>query len=298
MRANIKDNEVTDNLVNDEVLEQILDDARPYLKKSLQDWIIEQSTYYQKKYIKDDLFKLSFNEFIDLSAPEQRNWRHQILKKKKDWLLNKLSTEKAEWLLILGGKIEIASPSLNELPTREKIYELARSKGFAPFIFMRDPLIEESGNKINPVSWSALGNNDFYPTINIFIGASNLNDKDLIDSKNLIIADFDTGSPVIVLDQKQLKNRNIAFDEEIEISQVHLGMTYDFYLPEIKIGLKTLSDSIKSKTFRVRSVIDWDVSPFCRVNPNRKGLVGRNLLIEMRLHVILQGDMKTTEILQ
>ena len=175
---------------------------------------------------------------------------------------------------------------------------MAQSKGFAPFIFIKDPLIEESENKIDSIDWSTLKNNDYYPTINIFIGDNYLNDKELIDSKNAIIADFDTGSPVIVLDQRQLQNRNISFDEEIEISQVHLGMTYDFFLPEIKIGLKTMSNSIKSKTFRVRSVINWNDSPFCRVNPNRKGLVGRNLLIEMNLHVILKGDVKTTQILQ
>lgn len=295
--SHTKENEKTDHLIDDQIIEQILDDAKPYLKKSLQDWMINQSIDIQRKY-NDDLFKLSFNEFINLSAQEQRNWRHQILREKKNWLLNKLVTKKAEWLLILGGKIEIASPSINELPTKEKIYGLAQSKGFAPFIFIKDPLIEESESKIGLIDWSILKNNDYYPTIDIFIGANYLNDNDLIDSKNEVIADFDTGSPIIVLDQKQLKNRNISFDEEIEISQVHLGMTYDFFLPEIKIGLRTMSNSVKSKTFRVRSVINWNDSPFCRVNPNRKGLVGRNLLIEMKLHVILKGDAKTTQILQ
>lgn len=139
-------NTSVNNVVDDKLLEQIINDAKPFLKKSLQQWIIEQST---KKYFGDDLFQLSFDEFINLSAHEQRNWRHQILKEKKEWLSKQLVAKKAQWLLIVGGKVELASPSLDDLPKKQKIYGLAKSKGFAPFMFIKDPLIDEFKNEKN-----------------------------------------------------------------------------------------------------------------------------------------------------
>ena len=58
-------NTSVNNLTDDKLLEQIINDAKPFLKKSLQQWIIEGSTDIQKIYFSDDLFQLSFDEFIN-----------------------------------------------------------------------------------------------------------------------------------------------------------------------------------------------------------------------------------------
>jgi len=280
---------------SDVALEQILDKAKPYLKLSLKKWLAEQSESKEKI---DNAFKLSFDEFRKLKPEEQRSWRHRVLINNRDWLNNLIKTHNAEWLLILGGKIERTSATLDNFPSKNDVYQLAESKGFAPFIYVKNPLIEESVDLEGNTNWSNLAYNDFYPSISIFVGDKAADNEELIHPLNEIIADFDTGCPVIVIDQLELIKRDIAAGAEFEVSNIHLGMTYDFSLPQVKIGIKTLNNLYKSKTFRIRSVTNWKLSPFCIINSDRKGLVGRNLLIELELHVLLKGNEQVTQILQ
>lgn len=280
----------------DFVLDQILDKAKPFLKSSLKKWMDEQHSQTEKKV--NNLFKLTFDEFMKLSSEDQKNWRHRILISKRDWLNKQLIRNNAEWLLILGGRIERISPTLDNFPSKNDVYQLAKDKNFAPFIYVKDPQIEESTNLKNKSNWSLLNNRDFYPSIKIYIGLEDTSIEELINPKNEIITDFDTGSPVIVIDQGELKKRDIPVENEFEVANIHLGKTYDFPLPQINIGVKTSHNSHKSRSFRVRSVSDWKSSPFCIINPNRKGLVGRNLLIDLNLHILLKGDEKVTQIIQ
>jgi len=56
----------------------------------------------------------------------------------------KKSKRKAEWILIVGGKVVKSSSSFEKLPTKKEVYRIAKERGFAPFLYIKDLLIEES----------------------------------------------------------------------------------------------------------------------------------------------------------
>jgi len=130
----------------DVFLDQILDKAKPFLKRSLKKWIREQAQIEIKD---NNLFKLSFDEFKKFSLKDQRDWRHRILINKREWLNKQLKIKNAEWLLILGGKIEQSSPTLDNFPSKNDVYQLAKDQNLAPFIYVKDPQIEEQTNRLS-----------------------------------------------------------------------------------------------------------------------------------------------------
>jgi hypothetical protein len=237
---------------------------------------------------------MSFEEFSQLT--EEEHW--QILKKvfeeKKAWIEEQLKAHQAEWILVIGGKVERASSTLDDLPTKAEVYEIGKAKGFAPYLFVRDSLIEE----ITSSPWTQITEKDYYPTIQVYVGRQEWDNEKLDVAENSLTADFDTGSPVVVLDKDKLVEHDWIEDSEVRIIGSHLGRTYGYFLPKLKLGCKAVSGEMKSGVFRVRAVRNWNEGPFCQVNPERRGLIGRNVLIELSLHLLLKGDEKKTVILK
>jgi hypothetical protein len=184
--------------------------------------------------------------------------------------------------------------SLDELPSKQEIYQIAEQQGFAPFVFVKDALVEEHSTS----RWALIGRDDYYPTVTIFVVAGNCADEPLLECGKQLNADFDTGSPVIFLDLTTVEDVGIDVSRHIEISGMHLRRAYDYIMPKVKIGVKTKQSNIKSSIFIVRAVLDWENSPFCLVNPQRAALVGRNILLKLQLKTLLDGKCKTSEILE
>ena len=65
----------------------------------------------------------------------------------------------------MGGKIERASSTLDDLPTKAEVYKIGRAKGFAPYVFVRDALIEEIASS----PWTQVTEKDYYPTIQVHL---------------------------------------------------------------------------------------------------------------------------------
>jgi hypothetical protein len=49
-----------------------------------------------------------------------------------------LAIRKAEWMLVVGGKVINASSNLERLPAKKEIYRIAKARGFAPLLFIKD----------------------------------------------------------------------------------------------------------------------------------------------------------------
>lgn len=269
-----------DSFDEDALLNHFVDYAKPALRKVIQQWLEQQSPAAAGKIP----FSVSFNEFVKLSVSEQRKLRHQALLQNQGWIDQQLVERDAEWILVLGGIVERSSTSLDELPSKQEIYHLAEQKGFAPFVFVKDALVEEHSTS----RWALIEQDDYYPTVTIFVVTGNCANEKLLECGKKLDADFDTGSPVIFLDLTVVEDVGIDISRHIEVSNIHLRRAYDYVTPKIKIGVKTKQGGIKSSIFTVRAVVDWKNSPFCLVNP----------LLELQLKTLLDGECKTTEILE
>jgi len=278
----------------EEFIAQFLEEAKPMIQESITAWLEEYVVRHHERQVQKDFFKMSFEGFSQLT--EEKHWQilEKVFEEKKVWIEEQLKAHQAEWILVVGGKVEKSSSTLDNLPTKAEVYEIGKAKGFAPYLFVRDALIEEIASS----PWSRITEKDHYPTIPIYVGKQEWDDEKLDLVENVLTADFDTGSPTVVLDKDRLIERKWITDSEIGIIGSHLGRTYGYFLPELKLGCKTASGEMKSDVFRVRAVRNWKESPFCQINPERCGLVGRNVLIELSLHLLLKGDEKKTDILK
>jgi hypothetical protein len=96
-----------------------------------------------------EVFALPFNDYLALSDQEQEAVQRQAYQTHQAWIDAELERQGAEWLLVSGGEVLEASPTLQDYPSREKLLDIGRQRGRVPFVFVREPLVEES-------AWSAL----------------------------------------------------------------------------------------------------------------------------------------------
>ncbi len=111
-----------------------------------------------------DLFELPFDHYLAMSREERDAIALRAYQTLGTWIDAELKRLGAEWMLVCGGEVIESSPTLQNYPSREKLMQAGRQRGLVPFVFVREPLIEESG-------WSALAGDDFYPTIRLTVAA-------------------------------------------------------------------------------------------------------------------------------
>jgi tetratricopeptide (TPR) repeat protein len=58
-------------------------------------------------------------------------------------------------------KHDESSQGLDELPSKQEIYQIAEHKGFAPFVFVKDALVEEHSTS----RWALIGRDDYYQSL-------------------------------------------------------------------------------------------------------------------------------------
>lgn len=235
----------------------------------------------------DAIFKIAFDKYLDLPDDERDAIHTSAYAKYRNWIDAELERRGAEWMLVVGGDVIEAGESLDEYPSREKLYKSGHHFGVIPFVFVANPVIEES-------SWAALLKNDFYPTVSINLGSSLS-----ASSQNTwaLQADFDTGSFHTMLDYDSLLQRKILDRQPIDQANEgsHLERKFKFHIATLTIGIIDESGQTFSISTSISCVRNWQQSPFCLVNAFRKALVGRGLLLKLPIRLELNGQDRSTK---
>jgi len=82
------------------------------------------------------------------------------------------------------------------------------------------------------------------------------------------------------------------------MTRFHLGHPYHYVVPTMKVAVPTQAGALRSRVFQVYAVRDWGHSPLTLVNPHRRALVGRNLLLGLGLEINLSGQSQSTTVLR
>ncbi len=240
----------------------------------------------------DGRFMISFDDYLAMTDDERDEIQHLAFENYLEWIDSELEQRRAKWILVCGGKIWDSSTRLRDYPTEDKLVALGKQLGYAPLVFVAAPIIEES-------SWKALPWEDFYPSLEITLGADNWT-AEVMQEKGLEIeADLDTGSGETLFDYDLLKSRNVVPAQGLKHSQTryHLGHPYAYYTLTVKVSASLENGQTVSNTLSAFCVRNWQRSPLCLVNSFRKALAGRNLLLELPLRVELDGRNCRTKIL-
>ena len=124
----------------EEFIAQFLEEAKPMIQESITAWLKEYVVRHHERQVQKDFFKMSFEDFSQLT--EEKHWQilEKVFEEKKVWIEEQLKAHQAEWILVVGGKVERSSSTLDNLPTKSEVYEIGKTKGFAPYLFVRDAL--------------------------------------------------------------------------------------------------------------------------------------------------------------
>jgi CheY-like chemotaxis protein len=201
------------------------------------------------------------------------------------------SNPDVDWIVIARDPSNIIKFGIKGKELLHKdLMNLAKKLDSIVFTYSRPKVIEQidkSKTKTpNNCHWSYKEEtNDYYPTVKI-----------KVDVDKIFYCDFDTGSTHSFLSYEDLRKigalERLYFFSE---SSILWGDSYRYANYELLCEL--LSRSGKRKiTLRCEVVKSWRSSPQHKNYKGRIGLVGRNLLLENKIKLILDGEKKETDI--
>lgn len=245
-----------------------------------------------------NVFYLPFDQYLEMTDKERMQIDINAWDKNRAWIERELDDRDAEWMLVIADEIVEWSDSLDNYPTSNKLEKLGKRYNLVPWVFVRPPLIEETSNVNGKSSWSALGRDDYYPTLMVVAGNPGWDEKQIRNSGQSIVADIDTGCNRLFLDYNRVAENRIVIRTVLSRLQraEHLGRRFSFYVFDIRIGVCDISGKMKIRNFSSYCVLNWSHSPFCLINPNRKALIGRNLILDFPLRLELDGGIRRTAV--
>jgi CheY-like chemotaxis protein len=253
-------------------------------------------------------FTLTVDEMMDLSIPAARGLVREAQELCRDEVHIVFQNSDAEWLLMAGPEMDIIrwGASRANLPDSRRIAELGRRHGHMPYLFRR-PI--ESDEVTLGSTWCDCPPTDFYPCLGIDV---------LQGDSNVYQVHLDTGAPHTLLSYETLRESG-AIDHagslDVRAGIREPNQPFEYLDQEVDL---LLSDGSESQRVKVRPLIvfEWAHSPFSRRCPHgncpgsrpaggrflcgrrEAGLLGRDILVEGTLQVVLDGANQQTRFLR
>jgi len=171
------------------------------------------------------VFEISYTDYLAFSESEHEALQWRVYREHHHVYQAELKARRAQWLIVCGKQIIEYSRILEDYPPPEKLRTIGRERNLIPFVFVSKPLIEES-------SWSALDEDDFYPTLRLQCSRFSQATSITIPANLALDADLDTGSPHLFVDYNRLAQDNVlAIRPKAEaFFEQHLGEFYRFHI--------------------------------------------------------------------
>lgn len=150
----------------------------------------------------DGITKMSFEQYLAIPIEQRHSLTLELQKQNWHTIQSELQKRNAQWMLVCGDSVLQSSASWETLPTDEEIQKIGYQQNKVPLVFVRNPLIEET-------PWSPLPDDDWYPTLPVYLGRTQWGDEQLVERGLFIISDFDTGAPVILANYDSLTQKRI-----------------------------------------------------------------------------------------
>jgi len=236
-----------------------------------------------------DPFSLSFKEFVNLELNESEELLKKVYNSCKD-LLEEAWKNGFRHAIICDGEIIHKTADIDDI-SEETVERLAEEHDKACYVFSAPDVVEES-------IWTPISSDDFYPTLKVYLGAEDSDDKEIVEKTSPVCADLDTGNPFYkIFDAKKLDEPLTRITPLQMRRGEHLGQDYVYYSKRVKMCIKDVNGNINSIACNVRLVRDWERCALLQTSPNRTGFVGRDVLRDLRIRLKLDPIEKTTRIL-
>jgi CheY-like chemotaxis protein len=232
------------------------------------------------RYSLTDFMKLSdgemdavFNKASEVNSKFVENYFEQNLDK--------------DWIVIAKEPGYIIASGVNaDEPFEEVLWKLSQEIDAPVFTYSRGKIIEQINN-----CWSCKSNpDDYYPTVTLgFISKG---------GHQTLQGDFDTGSNRSFFSYEEIMKMGVL-DRKPQMqtgSRVLWDKSYTYFRAKLKCTLFGNS-KVKDIELKCELVKNWQDGPLLMHYGNRVALIGRNLLLDNKVKMVLDGDKKETDII-
>ena len=233
-----------------------------------------------------DPFEIPLDKYREIVNDESRSSMLHIIARRVyelygEWVNEELRKRRAKCLLVCDKKV-LASSGDRYGFSLKYIAEMEDRLGKPCFLLTGETFIEEGAE------WSRLNGEDYYPTVEVYLGNIRWVDEEVFDKGIRVRSDFDTGNPEYAVFDEVACRTVAGGAEGIGYAQ-HLGRGYSYFFRRMKIGVKDWRiGRCLEKT--VEGVDNWnnvELNPYRLANPNREGFVGRDLMLKLLFRITL-----------
>lgn len=249
-------------------------------------------------------FEIEFADFMMLPIIE-KDFLIDKAESMVDNVIGKLFSRGIIWALFCGNSVEPATiaESIEKIPTEVEILKFAQKINRAPYQFSQGMIVEDHWTGCAEDNNISLKD---YPTMTFLFADDN--DMEL---------HFDTGCPYSLFSYEEFTDKNIIDPTITFIKEKRIGFDKSYWVVLIKdldVILKSQkSDQTIGVKINGKAIRDWNENSYARfcgsecparhgikkklkknLCPLRRGLIGRNILIENKLSIILDGELKKT----
>lgn len=281
------------NVMAEEFHIRFIEPIRQLAERGVQTTIAEQERRVAE--IGDiDPFSIPLHEFLQKSILEKDHLAQEA-RKIVAAPLKRAFQDGYIWVVFCGSSQQPrgAAKTPEEVMPEERIMEFARNAQRAPFQFFRPIDVDDMWSDCGPSTYAR-----DYPTLSFELGA------------DLVHAHFDTGAPITFFSYESLVQRGVIKPTGF-FSPASRGDVEYWCVPlDIEVMLQCQKGGPKRMVhLRGQAVRDWLEAPyarFCREDcdqfrthekrlcKHRIALVGRNILTENKLTVVLDGALRKT----
>jgi two-component system response regulator (stage 0 sporulation protein F) len=247
-----------------------------------------------------DPFDIPLVEFMKKSIVEkdklaEKAYQLQMAAIKREFQLGKI------WVLICGrkGEIRATATTPSEILSEEQMMNFARSQQRPPYQFFEPVDVDDIWTKCG----ARIQLQD-YPTVTLVFGKEELK------------VHFDTGAPWTFFSYEELLRLGEIRPTTIFGTGKRGGRNYKAIPLRVRVRLRSQSDGQTTDVTLIgQTVRDWDRAPFARICdekcehyeqdgrrslrrscPERRALIGRNLMTENKIALVLDGRTRETSL--
>ena len=201
-------------------------------------------------------------------------------KKHEKWITSEMKERGWVWCVVVGTKLVAGSSDLDEYPTDESLIAIGKRFNLVPFAYGGVPSPEESRVPRVRSEWSSTKYpKDWYPTLEVRINGEVLRE------------DLDTGSYCTYVSDKLVSKGWLNFTRN---DAEHLGKRYDYFVRSVPVEIVDAAGVSVARSLPVAVVEDWGGSAFVEINPQRRCLLGRDLLRAFDMVLVLDSGRRET----
>ena len=244
----------------------------------------------RRRYIEElhSPFRYSLTDFMKLSDGEMDAVFNKASEVNSKFVENYFEQNPdKDWIVIAKEPGYIIASGVNaDEPFEEDLWKISQEINAPVFTYSRGKIIEQIDN-----CWSCKSNpDDYYPTVTLGFNSKG--------EQKTMKGDFDTGSTHSFLSYEEIMSMEVLERKLLMQagSTVLWGKPYTYYKKKLKCKLFGNSKE-KDIDLKCELVKNWQDSPQVMRFGDRVALIGRNLLLDNKVKMVLDGENKETDII-